>query len=154
MLIQHTTRYLKPSAQCIELVKEFEGASLTVYQDLAGLNTVGYGHRTAMKVGTRITARKADQLLSLDLQIAADVVRRFVTVPLTQNQFDALVSFVFNVGGRAFARSTMLVHINRHEFTDAAAQFQRWCHVNGNRVEGLARRRHAEAILFGTPETA
>lgn len=137
------------SAAGMALVQEFEGLRLTAYKDGAGVLTIGYGH-TGRDVhpGQVITEQEAKALLVADLHAAVVVVNRSVKVPLTQNQFDACVDFVYNAGTGAFILSTLLKDINAGNFTSAATQFGRWVHAGGAVENGLVRRRAAEAALF------
>lgn len=140
----------KYSRQGLKLTEHFEGLRLTAYQDVAGVWTIGYGHTGAdVKPGMTITLAEAEGLLSQDIQKAADAVNRLVTYDdLTQNQFDALVDFTFNVGISAFAGSTLLRKLNEADVAGAAAEFPKWCMAGGKVVEGLVRRRQKEATSF------
>jgi len=135
----------------LDLVKSFEGLKLTAYRCPAGILTIGYGstgpHVTAGKV---ITEAQADDLLQDDLNRFEKAVTRLVTVPLTQNQYDALVSFAFNVGISALERSTLLKRVNAKLFDQAKAEFAKWNRAGGRPLAGLTRRRAAEAALFGS----
>jgi len=132
----------------IALIKEFEGCKLTVYLDIVGLPTVGYGHRTDLGVGTEISQDEANDLLSQDLTRFETGVTRLVTVDLTSNQFSALVCFSFNLGLSSLAGSTLLKCVNSGDFEGAAEQFLRWDRAGGQVVEGLERRRQTESALF------
>ena len=133
----------------LALTKEFEGLHLTAYADQAGIWTIGYGHSgPGVHAGLTITHDQAEALLAADVARAATAVKRLVTAPLTQNQFDALVDFAFNLGPASLASSTLLSDINAGDLTSAASQFQRWDHIRGTVVPGLLRRRQAEAKLF------
>jgi GH24 family phage-related lysozyme (muramidase) len=101
-----------------------------------------------------ITREQAEQLLRADLQEAEDAVSNLVTVPLNENQFSALVSFVFNLGAGELEDSTLLELLNQGRYPEAADQFPRFNTVNGEPVEGLTRRREAERQLFLTPPAA
>jgi lysozyme len=133
----------------LDLIKDFEGLKLRAYLCPAKVWTIGYGstgpHVTAGKV---ITAAEAEELLKDDLDRFEKAVTRLVTVPLRQNQYDALVSFAFNVGISALERSTLLKRVNAKLFDQAAAEFAKWTLAGGKRLTGLARRRKAEAALF------
>ena len=133
----------------LSLTGSFEGARLTAYQDQVGVWTIGYGH-TGPEVhnGLTITQDQANQLLMQDVASAASAVNRLVMIALTQDEFDALVDFTFNVGTGNFASSTLLRDLNSSNFADAATQFERWDHAGGGIVAGLLRRRQAEAALF------
>jgi lysozyme len=98
-----------------------------------------------------ITEQRASQILMMDMTYAQQAVDRLVKAPLTQNQFDALVSFVFNIGEGAFAASTLLRLLNKRRYDEAALEFNRWIHAGGKRLEGLIRRRRAERELFLRP---
>lgn len=131
------------------LTKTFEGLRLTAYQDQTGLWTIGYGH-TGPEVHSHltITEAQADTLLQSDLAKAAVCIRHAVTVSINQNQFDALVDFVFNLGCGRLHGSTLLRHINAGEFDLAASQFLLWDRAGIAVVPGLLARRKAEMDLF------
>jgi lysozyme len=134
----------------LALIESFEGLRLTSYLDQNGIATVGYGHTAGVKLGESITQSVAETYLYEDLRTAVQAVNRLVKVALTQNQFDALCSFVFNVGQGNFASSTLLRDLNAHNIAGASAQFLVWDHVNGQPDPGLLRRREAEQKLFNT----
>jgi lysozyme len=102
---------------------------------------------------SRITRKEAREILAKDLRSAEASVLRLITAPLNQHQFDALVSFTFNLGGGALQRSTIRVKINRREYEEAASQFMRWVWAGGKKLEGLVRRRKAESEMFLRPVT-
>jgi len=131
------------------LTQEFEGLRLEAYQDQGGKWTIGYGH-TGPDVyrGLSISAEEAIALLKQDVQMAIATVSRLVTIPITQNQFDALVDFTFNLGEGNFASSTLLRRVNVGNDIDAAREFLRWDYVAGEHNAGLARRREAESQMF------
>jgi lysozyme len=135
----------------LEKTKEFEGLRLTAYQDSGGVWTIGYGHTGSAKPGMTITQEKADELLRLDVHWAVSCVNNAVTVPVNQNQFDALVDFTFNIGCGAFRNSTLLRRLNAKNYAEAAEEFTRWKFVKGVEVAGLLRRREADKKLFTTP---
>ncbi|MEG4149264.1 lysozyme [Microcoleus sp. Pol12B5] len=135
--------------QGLALIKEFEGCQLEAYLCPAGVPTIGYGHTFAVEMGQTISEAEADALLRKDLKDAEESVDLLVAVPINDNQFSALTSFVFNVGSGAFERSTMLSMLNANAGADTvAAQFLRWNKANGEELSGLTRRRHAERALF------
>lgn len=136
------------SAAGLALIKRFEGLRLVAYRDAVGIPTIGYGHTAGVRMGDTITADQADKFLWDDTQGAQAAVRNLVTAPLTQGQYDALVSFVFNLGGGNFSSSTLLRKLNAGDYEGAAGEFGRWVHAGGNRLEGLARRREAERQMF------
>ncbi|MGB1539350.1 MAG: lysozyme [Rickettsiales bacterium] len=134
----------------VSLIKYFEGFSPAVYLDAAGLATIGYGHllRKNEVYEGEITQRQAEILLQQDLGVAQRAVQRLVHVPLTDNQFAALVSFAFNLGAGALQRSTLRHKVNREEHGEVPAEFKRWVWAGGKRLAGLIRRREAEAVLY------
>ena len=134
----------------IDLIKRFEGFSRTVYFCPAGYPTIGYGHvvKPHEDFSGGITQGEAEELLCLDAQIAERAVLRLITVPLTDGQFDALVSFTYNLGSGALQRSTLRRVINRKNHHNVPAQFMRWVWAGGRKLRGLVRRREAEATLY------
>ena len=140
---------LSLSAQGLDLVKRFEGLRLGAYQDAAGVWTIGYGHTGNVRPGQRIAEAQAEQLLRKDVSWAEEAVRKNVDVPLSQGQFDALVSFTFNLGAGALQRSTLLRKLNAGDHAGAQAEFGRFVHAGGHVLPGLVRRRADEAELFG-----
>lgn len=133
----------------LDLIKGFEGLRLSAYQDSAGVWTIGYGHTGNVKPGDRITQAEAERLLQQDTAWAQQAVRDQVKVPLTQGQFDALTSFTFNLGAGALEKSTLLKKLNAGDYAGAQAEFGKWVHAGGEVLQGLVRRRAAEADLFG-----
>jgi len=142
---------LSYSDQGLALTEQFEGLQLTAYQDPVGVWTIGYGHTGAdVQPGLTITQEQASDLLLQDVAGAVAAVNRLVTIPLTQNQFDALVDFTFNVGQGNLASSTLLRELNSGNTEGAAAQFLVWVYAKGVELPGLVTRRQAEAALFQT----
>lgn len=143
----------KTGTRGINLIKEFEGCRLTAYKCPAGVWTIGYGHTgtvdgKAVSSGMTITAAKATELLKADLSKYEAAVNSYVTVPINQNIFDALVSFSFNVGSNALKSSTLLKKLNSKDYNGAAAEFPKWNKAGGTVLNGLVRRRKAEQELF------
>lgn len=133
----------------LDLVKKSEGLRLVVYRDIVGYATVGYGHKSdRMQVGNSITAEAAESLLEQDLIAAESAVMSMVKVGLNDNQFSALVDFVFNLGAGSLQTSTLLKLLNAGNYVAAGNEFGKWDHAGGNVVEALVRRRAAEAELF------
>lgn len=133
----------------LNLIKGFESFQPVAYVCPAGKWTVGYGCTTDVAPGMRITQAEGDQRLKEDLQSAENCVNHSLPgVNLTQGEFDALVSFVFNCGCAAFRGSTMYKLLLTGRMEDAAKQFDRWVHAGGKELEGLVRRRAAERALF------
>ena len=136
----------------LKLVKESEGLKLERYQDVAGKWTIGYGHliKKGEAFESPITEQRATELLEQDLQLAESAVDELVSVSLNENQYSALVDFVYNVGKANFAASTMLKRLNSGKYSAAAGEFLKWVYAGGRRIDGLARRRAAERTLFLT----
>lgn len=132
----------------LDLIKQFEGLYLKAYRCPAGVPTIGYGHTAGVAMGQTITQQQADDYLRRDVRQFERAVERLVKVPLTQGQFDALVSFAFNLGEGALAQSTLLRLLNAGDYAGAAAQFDRWNKAGGRVLPGLVRRRAAERALF------
>ena len=135
------------------LTEQSEGLRLTAYQDSVGVWTIGYGHTNGVHAGMTCTQEQADQWLQEDVQGAVYVVNSVVTAPLNQNQFDALVDFVFNLGSGNFQSSTLLKLLNQGDYQGASNEFPKWNHAGGVVVNGLTTRRLAEQKLFDTPIT-
>lgn len=132
----------------IELIKRFEGCRLNAYQDSVGVWTVGYGHTKNVKKGMLITQDQADKFLKEDLKVYENYVKTYVSYNINQNQFDALVSFTYNVGGGNLQKSTLLVYLNQGKITLAANEFDKWTYAGGKKLTGLVNRRKAEKELF------
>lgn len=132
----------------IEKIKEFEGCRLVAYKDMGGVLTIGVGHTFGVKQGQRITQAQADSLLRGDLLIVEKYINE-LNVCKTQNQFDALVDFAFNLGIGNLKRSTLLCRIKADAATSSIQkEFMRWNRVNGKVVNGLTKRRKFEADLW------
>ena len=140
----------------VALIKRFEGLELEAYQDSVGIWTIGYGHTSAagtpeVKPGMRVTEEEAEAILRQDLQKFERDVDGAVKVDLNQNEFDALVSFTFNVGIGNLKSSTLLRKLNRDDRIGASEEFPRWNKAGGRVLTGLVRRRAAEKALFLEP---
>lgn len=138
------------TANTLAIIRQEEGLRLTPYRDGDGYS-IGYGHYLGTKAsapGTRITTAQAETYLMQDATDAAETIRKYVRVPLGQNQFDALVSFVFNVGAPAFIRSTLLRRLNEKNFPAASEQFRRWVYQGSTVLQALVSRRSREKSLF------
>lgn len=140
----------------LNLIKHFEGFEPEIYLDAAGLPTIGYGH-LIRKGGHKmfengINESAAEALLAKDVWSAENSVLRLIRVPLTDGQFDALVSFTFNLGGGALQRSTLRRKINREEHDEIPRELMRWVWAGGRKLRGLIRRRAAEAALYTSTE--
>ncbi|MGE4335348.1 MAG: lysozyme [Pigmentiphaga sp.] len=136
------------SQKGLDLIKSFEGLRLSAYKDVVGVVTIGYGTTSGVKMGDTITKERAEELLREDVKRFEGYVDRLVKVPLTQGQFDALVSFTYNLGAANLSNSTLLRLLNAGIYADAALQFPRWNKAGGQVLAGLSRRRAAERALF------
>lgn len=132
----------------VQLITHFEGFFDLAYKDPVGILTIGYGHIKGVYAGQRITKEQGIAFLREDLAEAEGHVNKYVKVPLSQNQFDALVAFVFNVGGGAFQKSTLLSLLNQGNYDAVPAQLARWNKAGGKELPGLTRRRRSEGVLF------
>ena len=147
---------MKTGKKGIALIVQFEGIKLTPYVCPAGLWTVGIGtligngKTLPPEWNRKFTLEECYALLNKELRSIERGISKYVTVPITQNQFDAIVSFVYNLGLGAFQRSTLRRKINRQDFVGAAKEFLRWNKANGKPLKGLTRRRLAESTLFLT----
>ena len=130
------------------IVRKFEGCELTAYLCPAGIPTIGYGHTHNVKLGDTCTQQQADEWLEDDFFYATLDVQVVVKVPLTDNQLDALASFVFNLGVRKLIQSTLLKKLNAKDYTGAANEFDKWVFAAGKKLNGLIARRAAEKALF------
>ena len=139
---------METSENGIELIKEFEGRRLVAYQDSVGVWTIGYGHTKDVWEDRLIIKKTADRLLAEDLAEFEKYVDNLVDVPLTQNQFDALVAWTFNLGPTNLSESTLLKKLNAGDYDSVPSEMKRWNKAGGEVLEGLIRRREAEAALF------
>lgn len=147
---------MKTSDRGVALIKTHEGLRLDAYPDAVygwARVTIGYGHTSQagppnVTRGMRITADEADAILRSDLRKFEVAVTGMVHVPLTQSQFDALVSLAFNIGPAALASSTLLRKLNAGDYQGAADQFPVWNKSAGKTLPGLVKRRAAERALF------
>jgi lysozyme len=139
----------------LALIREFEGCELKAYKCPAGIWTIGHGHTTsaghpAVKQGMTITAKEAEDILKRDLAKFEKAVCEAVKVPLTQEQFDALVSFAFNCGPTNLRNSTLLKKLNAGNYAAVPSELNKWVKAKGKTLKGLVRRREAEGFLWST----
>ena len=136
----------------LDLICHFEGFSPLIYLCPAGYPTIGYGHLITEANKEQfldgIDELEALDLLKTDVQKAERAVLRLINVPLTDGQFDALVSFAFNLGGGALQRSTLRRKVNRQEHSAVPTEFMKWVWAGGRKQNGLVRRRKAEARIY------
>lgn len=129
--------------------KHWEGCSLTAYQDVGGVWTIGYGHTKDVHAGQTITQERADELLTLDLEEACNAVLKYTHRNLTSGQLDALTDFVFNCGQHAYKTSHLRVLVDTKQDSKVPAELERWDHDGKHVIPGLLARRKAEAHLYG-----
>ncbi|EPH9701167.1 lysozyme [Escherichia coli] len=144
---------MQTSEKGIAVIKQFEGCKLTAYQDSVGVWTIGYGWTQPVdgkpiRAGMTIKQETAERLLKTGLVSYESDVSRLVKVGVTQGQFDALVSFTYNLGSRSLSTSTLLRKLNAGDYAGAADEFLRWNKAGGKVLNGLTRRREAERALF------
>jgi lysozyme len=134
----------------IELIKRLEGFRSRTYKDVAGKRTIGYGHliRAGESFTGGLTQAAATELLRNDLTTAEEAINSMVKVPLNQNQFDSLVSWVFNLGSGNLQASNLLARLNRKDYAGVPFEMRKWCHAGGEIVPGLVARRDDEADLW------
>ena len=132
----------------IDIIKMYEGLKLQPYLCPAGLLTVGYGSTLAGKLNRQITREEAEQFLKLDVEEAEKGMSPLIKIECSENEWSALVSFVFNVGVGNFKNSTLLKVLNQRDKKEAANQFARWVFAAGKILPGLQKRRDAEKELF------
>lgn len=135
---------LSPSPQGLEAIKVHEGVRTTAYLDAVGVPTICYGSTKGVYLGQKATLAECEHRLVQDSTYAGKAVARAVQVPLTQGQYDALVSFVYNIGETKFYRSTLLKRMNAGECMLAGYEFSRWVYAGDKKLQGLVKRRAAE----------
>ena len=143
---------MRASEPCKQLIRDFEGCELKAYKCPADVLTIGYGHTGAdVTEGMTITKEQAELLLDEDLGKVSKQVESVLEVDVNQNQFDAICSFVFNLGIGNFKKSTLLKKLAKSDFDGAAKEFLKWDKAGGKRLNGLTLRRQAEQRLFKAP---
>ena len=141
---------MKTSGIGIELIKEFEGCRQVAYQDSVGVWTIGYGHTKDVYEGQLVIKKTCETMLAEDLEEFEDYVESYVKVELSQNQFDALVAWTFNLGPGNLKSSPLLRKLNYGDYESVPDEMRRWNKAGGEVLNGLVRRRDAEAELFST----
>ena len=146
---------MRTSKAGTNFIKGFEQLKLVPYKCSGGWWTIGYGHAISKteKPYWEVTEEMAEWFLEKDVAKSEGAVDRLIRVSLTQNQFDALVSFTFNLGGGALQRSTLRQKLNRGEYDEIPDEFMKWVRAGGFVLKGLVRRRTAEGRIFMTKET-
>ena len=140
------------SEEGIELIKNFEGCELKSYQDSVGVWTIGFGHTKDVKEGDEINQEHAEFMLTEEMPEYEGYINNMVKVPLEQNQFDALCSWVYNLGPTNLKNSTLLTVLNQERYKEVPQEIKRWNKAGGVVLNGLVRRREAEALLFEKKE--
>mgnify|MGYP003144048138 FL=1 len=136
------------SQEGVNLIKKFEGFEEEAYKCPAGVWTIGYGHTKDVMKGDFWSEAYAEHMLEVELEEYSEYINDLVEVELNQNQFDALVSWVYNLGPTNLKSSTLLKVLNEGDFDEVPRQIRRWNKASGEVLEGLVRRREAEALLF------
>lgn len=139
---------MRTSQKGVSLIKSFEGLRLKSYQDSVGVWTIGYGATRGITEGMTITNEQAERMLVNDVGRFEPEVERLVKVPLSQVQWDALMSFTYNLGAANLGSSTLLKLLNAGDYSGAAEQFLRWNKAGGQVLAGLTKRRAAERAMF------
>jgi lysozyme len=139
---------MKTSKDGLQLIKDFEGLELSAYKCAAGVWTIGYGHIKGVQEGMSISEARANEMLNEELTEYENYINKGVTVPLSQCQFDAMVSWVYNLGNGNLTSSTLLKVLNSGDYAGVPAQMLRWNKAGGKVLAGLTRRRQAEADMF------
>ena len=140
------------SKEGLALIKKFEGFEAHAYRCPAGVLTIGYGHTKDVQLGDEWSQSHAEYMLEVELEEFCDYVNKYVKVKLEQYQFDALVAWVYNLGAGNFKESTLLKVLNQGDYDDVPHQIKRWNKAGGRVLQGLVRRREAEALLFENKE--
>lgn len=144
---------MKPSQDCLDLLRHFEGFYPNAYRCPAGINTIGVGtirypNGKPVMLGDHCTLEQAEEYLRHELEEKAEAIRKMVTVPLAQHEFDAILSFAYNCGTEALRGSTLLKKLNAGDKAGAGAEFLKWTKGGGRVLPGLERRRKAEKSMF------
>ena len=136
------------SEEGLALIKKFEGCELEAYRCSANVLTIGYGHTKGVKEGDTITKDEAEYMLEEEMIEYEGYVNDMVDVELNQHQYDSLCAWVYNLGPNNFRSSTLLKVLNEEKYNEIPQQIKRWNKANGEVLNGLIRRREAEALLF------
>lgn len=163
VLNQAVGNAMRISDKGLKKLAELEGLRQEVYDDVAGLPTIGIGHLltrdelssgkidiygVSVKYKDGLTVDQCYDLFRQDLQGPEGAIQILVRVPLTQGQYDSLVSFAYNIGGSSFRRSTLLKKLNKGEYEEVPAQLRRWKYAGGKVIQGLVNRREAEVEMW------
>tara|TARA_Y100000114_G_C11731736_1_gene313995 strand:+ start:340 stop:798 length:459 start_codon:yes stop_codon:yes gene_type:complete len=140
--------YMAISAEGKSLIKKFEGCMLDAYKCPAGKWTIGYGHVKNVKEGDTWSQDHAEYMLDCELEEYEGYINDMVDIQLNQNQFDALVCWIYNLGPTNFRTSTLRKKLQYETIDECPREIRRWNKANGKVLDGLVRRREAEALLF------
>ena len=140
------------SKEGLALIKRFEGCELKAYRCPANVLTIGYGHTKNVTEDMEITQQEANDMLDEELIEYCEYIDKMVKVSLNQNQFDALVAWIYNLGPTNFRNSTLLTVLNQERYSDVPEQIKRWNKADGKILDDLIKRREAEALLFESKE--
>ena len=140
------------SKKGVDFIKSFEHLYLTKHDDYVGLPVIGYDHIITKEDGNlnKITLAEADKIFLMDIKRIENIIHFLVKVPLLQHQFDALVSWTYNVGVKVLQKSTLLKMLNIGDYSDVPDQMKGWNQTNGRVSKDLVKRRNSEANLFST----
>ncbi|MDE3016914.1 MAG: lysozyme [Pseudomonadota bacterium] len=140
---------MQASERALALIRQCEGFTPKPKPDAGGRMQIGYGHDILPgELFSDVSAEQAETLLAADVKCIEAAINRLVTVALSQNQFDALVDLIYNIGTQAFEKSTLLILLNEGDMAEAAEQFGRWVYGGGEVMSGLTTRRALEKALF------
>tara|TARA_R100000544_G_scaffold35539_1_gene22951 strand:- start:2061 stop:2504 length:444 start_codon:yes stop_codon:yes gene_type:complete len=139
---------MNTSTEGIELIKHYEGCELKAYRCPADVLTIGYGITKGVTEDMEITQQQADEMLEAELIEYEHYLDNMVDVPLDQNQYDALVAWIYNLGPTNLKESTLLKVLNNSDYKNVPEQIKRWNKANGKVLNGLVKRRESEALLF------
>lgn len=139
---------MRTSSNGVDFIKKHEALRLKAYKCPGGKWTIGWGHTGDVKEGDCINEHQAEAILDVDIDTCERALAKLLDVPVTQSQYDALISFVFNLGEAALARSTLLKKLNAGDERGAAAEFMKWRYAAGKVMPGLVKRRAEERTMF------
>ena len=140
------------SKEGLALIKKFEGCELKAYRCPANVLTIGYGVTKGVTEDMEITQQEADEMLAGELIEYTEYINNMVKVALNQGQFDALTAWIYNLGPTNFKDSTLLRVLNEGRYNEVPQEIKRWNKANGQVLNGLIKRREAEALLFQSKE--
>ena len=140
------------SKEGLALIKKFEGCELKAYRCPANVLTIGYGVTKGVNEDMEITQQEANEMLAGELIEYTEYINNMVKVALNQSQFDALTAWIYNLGPTNFKDSTLLRVLNEGRYNEVPQEIKRWNKANGQVLNGLIKRREAEALLFQSKE--